>query len=314
MYIVTGGAGFIGSNLVRMLIKSTKEDVLVVDNLSDGKKFLNISDLTIADYMDQDEFLSLIKNNDSFFSNVKCVFHQGACSDTTEWDGQYMMKNNYTFSKILLNACLEKNVRFIYASSAAVYGSSMGFKEQKKNEKPLNIYGYSKLLFDQYVRKLKLTNEQQVVGLRYFNVYGPRESHKGSMASVAYHFNEQIKLKNMANLFKGSHGYSDGEQQRDFIYVDDVCNVNLWFLANSHISGIYNLGTGKPTSFNEVAKAIISWHKKGTINYIDFPKDLEIAYQCYTSADLENFRNTGCDLEFKDINEGIHQYLDHLSE
>lgn len=314
MYIVTGGAGFIGSNLVRMLIKSTKEDVLVVDNLSDGKKFLNISDLTIADYMDQDEFLSLIKNNDSFFSNVKCVFHQGACSDTTEWDGQYMMKNNYTFSKILLNACLEKNVRFIYASSAAVYGSSMGFKEQKKNEKPLNIYGYSKLLFDQYVRKLKLTNEQQVVGLRYFNVYGPRESHKGSMASVAYHFNEQIKLKNTANLFKGSHGYSDGEQQRDFIYVDDVCNVNLWFLANSHISGIYNLGTGKPTSFNEVAKAIISWHKKGTINYIDFPKDLEIAYQCYTSADLENFRNTGCDLEFKDINEGIHQYLDHLSE
>ena len=314
MYIVTGGAGFIGSNLVRMLIKSTKEDVLVVDNLSDGKKFLNISDLTIADYMDQDEFLSLIKNNDSFFSNVKCVFHQGACSDTTEWDGQYMMKNNYTFSKILLNACLEKNVRFIYASSAAVYGSSMGFKEQKKNEKPLNIYGYSKLLFDQYVRKLKLTNEQQVVGLRYFNVYGPRESHKGSMASVAYHFNEQIKLKNMANLFKGSHGYSDGEQQRDFIYVDDVCNVNLWFLANSHISGIYNLGTGRPTSFNEVAKAIISWHKKGTINYIDFPKDLEIAYQCYTSADLENFRNTGCDLEFKDINEGIHQYLDHLSE
>jgi ADP-L-glycero-D-manno-heptose 6-epimerase len=132
MYIVTGGAGFIGSNLVRMLIKSTKEDVLVVDNLSDGKKFLNISDLTIADYMDQDEFLSLIKNNDSFFSNVKCVFHQGACSDTTEWDGQYMMKNNYTFSKILLNACLEKNVRFIYASSAAVYGSSMGFKEQEK--------------------------------------------------------------------------------------------------------------------------------------------------------------------------------------
>ena len=313
MYIVTGGAGFIGSNLVRMLIKSTKEDVLVVDNLSDGKKFLNISDLTIADYMDQDEFLSLIKNNDSFFSNVKCVFHQGACSDTTEWDGQYMMKNNYTFSKILLNACLEKNVRFIYASSAAVYGSSMGFKEQKKNEKPLNIYGYSKLLFDQYVRKLKLTNEQQVVGLRYFNVYGPRESHKGSMASVAYHFNEQIKLKNTANLFKGSHGYSDGEQQRDFIYVDDVCNVNLWFLANSHISGIYNLGTGKPTSFNAVASAIISWHKKGAINYIDFPKNLENAYQCYTSADLKNFRDTGCDIEFKDINEGIHQYLDHLS-
>jgi ADP-L-glycero-D-manno-heptose 6-epimerase len=291
MYIVTGGAGFIGSNLVRMLTKFTKEDVLVVDNLSDGKKFLNISDLTIADYMDQDEFLSLIKNDDSFFSNVKCVFHQGACSDTTEWDGRYMMKNNYTFSKILLNACLEKNVRFIYASSAAVYGSSMDFKEQKKNEKPLNIYGYSKLLFDQYVRKLKLTNEQQVVGLRYFNVYGPGESHKGSMASVAYHFNEQIKLKNTANLFKGSHGYSDGEQQR----------------------GIYNLGTGKPTSFNAVASAIISWHKKGAINYIDFPKNLENAYQCYTSADLKNFRDTGCDIEFKDINEGIHQYLDHLS-
>jgi ADP-L-glycero-D-manno-heptose 6-epimerase len=313
MYIVTGGAGFIGSNLVRALLKSKQEEVIVVDNLVEGRKFLNIADSAISDYMDQGEFLSRIEKDRAFLSNIKCVFHQGACSDTTEWDGHYMMKNNFTYSKILLHACLDQNVRFIYASSAAVYGSSMNFKEQVENEKPLNIYGYSKLLFDQYVRKLKLTNKQQVVGLRYFNVYGPRESHKGSMASVAYHFNKQIEAKGSANLFKGSHGYKDGEQQRDFIYVDDVCAVNLWFLLNAHISGIYNLGTGNPSSFNAVANAIINWHKKGNINYIDFPDDLENAYQSFTSADLDNFRRTGCDIEFSDINQGINQYLNYLS-
>ena len=311
MIIVTGATGFIGSCLVAKLNSLEKNKLILVDDFSSTKKNKNLSGKSFYSKIDRAEFINWFRQNNNLITEV---YHIGARTDTSEFNIAIFDRLNLNYSKSLWKICAENKIPFIYASSAAVYGSSMDFKEQKKNEKPLNIYGYSKLLFDQYVRKLKLTNEQQVVGLRYFNVYGPREYHKGSMASVAYNFNEQIKLKNMANLFKGSHGYSDGEQQRDFIYVDDVCNVNLWFLANSHISGIYNLGTGKPTSFNEVAKAIISWHKKGTINYIDFPKDLEIAYQCYTSADLENFRNTGCDLEFKDINEGIHQYLDHLSE
>ena len=313
MYIVTGGAGFIGSNLLSMLKMSTQENILVVDNLEDGTKFSNILEASISDYMDQDEFLYQVQTDSQFLSKVKCVFHLGAFSDTTEWDGRYMMRNNFTYSKILLEACLEKNIRFIYASSAAVYGSSLNFREDVKNENPLNIYGYSKLLFDQYVRNIKLNNKQQVVGLRYFNVYGPKEKHKGNMASVAHHFNQQIINHETANLFKGSHGYGDGEQMRDFIYVEDVCKVNLWFSQHSNISGIYNLGTGRPNSFNSVAGAIIDWHGKGKINYIDFPDNLSDAYQSYTSADLEQFRKTGCDIDFLDINEGINQYLTEVS-
>jgi ADP-L-glycero-D-manno-heptose 6-epimerase len=189
----------------------------------------------------------------------------------------------------------------------------LNFREDVKNENPLNIYGYSKLLFDQYVRNIKLNNKQQVVGLRYFNVYGPKEKHKGNMASVAHHFNQQIINHETANLFKGSHGYGDGEQMRDFIYVEDVCKVNLWFSQHSNISGIYNLGTGRPNSFNSVAGAIIDWHGKGKINYIDFPDNLSDAYQSYTSADLEQFRKTGCDIDFLDIKEGINQYLTEVS-
>lgn len=313
MYIVTGGAGFIGSNLLSALRLSTQEDILVVDNLEDGAKFSNIVDIPISDYMDQDEFLRKVQTDKQFLSKVKCVFHQGACSNTTEWDGKYMMKNNFTYSKILLEACLEKNIQFIYASSAAVYGPSLNFTEDIKNEAPLNVYGYSKLLFDQYVRNIKLNNKQQIVGLRYFNVYGPKEQHKGNMASVAYHFNQQIINQGTASLFRGSHGYDDGEQKRDFIYVKDVCKVNLWFLQQPHVSGIYNLGTGRPNTFNAMAEAIIAWHGKGTINYIDFPETLREAYQSFTSADLKQLRKTGCDIDFLDIKEGINQYLTQLS-
>ena len=309
MVIVTGGAGFIGSNLARMLEHQTNEDIMIIDDLSDGKKFSNISDIKICDYLDREEFLKSINKNDNFLKNIKCVFHQGACTDTTEWDGNYMMNNNYTFSKILLKACLQKNVRFIYASSAAVYGSSDKFNEQEDNESPLNVYGYSKLLFDQYVRNLSLSKNNQVVGLRYFNVYGPGEEHKGKMASVVYHFNQQILDHGIANLFKGSHGFEDGEQLRDFIFVKDIAEVNLWFYQNSQISGIFNLGTGISNSFNQIAREIINWHGKGEINYIDFPENLKGTYQAETKADIGNLRKIGYSKKFTDIHNGIKQYL-----
>ena len=314
MVIVTGGAGFIGSNLARVLEHQTNEDIIIVDDLSDGKKFSNISDIKICDYLDRKEFLKSINKNDNFLENIKCVFHQGACTDTTEWDGNYMMNNNYTFSKILLKACLQKNVRFIYASSAAVYGSSDKFNEQEDNESPLNVYGYSKLLFDQYVRNLSLSKNNQVVGLRYFNVYGPGEEHKGKMASVVYHFNQQILDHGIANLFKGSHGFEDGEQLRDFIFVKDIAEVNLWFYQNSHISGIFNLGTGISNSFNQIAREIINWHGKGEINYIDFPENLKGTYQAETKADIGNLRKIGYSKKFTDIHNGIKQYLNSLVE
>ena len=314
MVIVTGGAGFIGSNLARMLEHQTNEDIIIVDDLSHGKKFSNISDITICDYLDREEFLKSINKNDNFLKNIKCVFHQGACTDTTEWDGNYMMNNNYTFSKILLEACLQTNARFIYASSAAVYGSSDKFNEHENNESPLNVYGYSKLLFDQYVRNMSLSKNNQVVGLRYFNVYGPGEEHKGKMASVVYHFNQQILDHGIANLFKGSHGFEDGEQLRDFIFVKDIAEVNLWFYQNSQISGIFNLGTGISNSFNQIAREIINWHGKGEINYIDFPENLKGTYQAETKADIGNLRKIGYSKKFTDIHNGIKQYLNSLVE
>lgn len=310
MHIVTGGAGFIGSNLVRMLIDRTGEDVVVVDDLTDGRKFANLAGLPISDYLDKDEFLESL--NDRFSDRVSSVFHQGACSTTTEWDGRYMMENNYTYSKALLRHCLSHDIPFIYASSAAVYGSSGKFTEDAANELPLNVYGYSKLQFDRYVRGLALEPRQQVVGLRYFNVYGPHEQHKGQMASVAWHFNRQLVADDEIRLFEGSDGFADGEQRRDFVYVDDVCAVNLWFLQHHEASGVYNVGTGSSQSFNDVANAVMAWHGHGRIRYIPFPDQLAGAYQSYTEADLSRLRSVGCDVEFRDVDAGVRAYLDCL--
>jgi len=312
MYIVTGGAGFIGSNLVRALIDRGHDDIVVVDDLEDGHKFANIASLSIADYLDKDEFLERLSLDSSFGKDIKAIFHEGACSATTEWDGRYMMRNNYAYSQSLLHHCLENKTPYIYASSAAVYGGSSDFVEDPLFEGPLNVYGYSKLQFDRYVRRVAPQPESQVVGLRYFNVYGPREQHKGSMASVAFHFNNQIVDDGEARLFTGTDGYADGEQLRDFVYVDDVCNVNLWFLDNPAVSGIYNCGSGNAQTFNDVANAVIKWHGKGKIRYVPFPDHLKGAYQSFTQADLSQLRKSGCDVEFRPVEEGVKDYLDQL--
>ncbi len=312
MLIVTGGAGFIGSNLVKMLHDRGYEDIVVVDDLVDGHKFVNISDLPIADYLDKDEFLERLAEP-RFVKGLKGVLHQGACSTTTEWDGRYMMQNNYGYSQILLRHCLEHNVQYIYASSAAVYGASETFAEDPAFEKPLNVYGYSKLQFDRYVRRVVPEPPSQVVGLRYFNVYGPREQHKGSMASVAYHFNNQLEAEGEVRLFEGSGGYGNGEQRRDFIYVDDACAVNIWFLEHPDASGIYNTGTGRAQTFNDVANAVIDYHGRGKIRYIPFPDHLKGAYQSYTEADLRQLRAVGCDVEFRPVEEGVPEYLAFLA-
>ncbi|MDJ0748290.1 MAG: ADP-glyceromanno-heptose 6-epimerase [Woeseiaceae bacterium] len=311
MYIVTGGAGFIGSNLVQALADRGHNDIVVVDDLEDGHKFVNIADLAIADYLDKDDFIQRLGDK-SFAGSIKAIFHQGACSTTTEWDGRYMMKNNYTYSQVLLHHCLERAIPYIYASSAAVYGGSSKFVEDPLFENPLNVYGYSKLQFDRYVRRVAASPASQVVGLRYFNVYGPREQHKGTMASVAFHFNNQVREDGEARLFEGSDGYGDGEQLRDFVYVDDVCNVNLWFLDNPDVSGIYNTGSGRAQTFNDVANAVIKWHRKGRIRYVPFPDHLKGAYQSFTEADLSQLRACGCDVEFRPVEEGVPAYLDQL--
>jgi len=329
--IVTGGAGFIGSNIVKMLNDQGRKDIIVVDDLSDGKKFYNLNDCDIADYLDKDDFIAMAMDDDPLFDNVEVVFHEGACSSTTEWDGKFMMENNYEYSKILLHTCLQRKIPFLYASSAAVYGGSAVFKESREFEKPLNVYGYSKWQFDQYVRGIQHTFKSQVVGFRYFNVYGPREQHKGSMASVAFHFNNQIQDTGVCKLFAGSGGYGDGEQRRDFVYIDDVVKVNFWFWQNPDKSGIFNLGTGRCQSFNEVADAVIAWHKNNGISgkasiegkkasvegkkeYMPFPEHLKGAYQSFTEADISALRAAGYTDDFAPVEQGVSAYLDRLNQ
>lgn len=313
MIIVTGAFGFIGSNLVRALNKIGRTDIIAVDDLTDGIKFKNLADCQIQDYYDKDDFLNQIINDSSYFlkDKVDVIFHQGACSTTTEWNGKYMMENNFTYSKILLDYAIAHNIQFIYASSAAVYGNSKVFNESPENELPLNVYGYSKLLFDQYVRKLKGVNSQ-IVGLRYFNVYGPNENHKGSMASVAYHLSNQLKEKGEIKLFEGCDGYQNGEQRRDFVYVEDIADINLFMMKNAHISGIFNAGTGNSQTFNDVAHAVIAHYQKGSLSYIPFPEHLKGHYQSYTQADISLLRKAGYTQAFNTVEQGVKKYLMHL--
>lgn len=314
MIIVTGGAGFIGSNIIRGLNRLGIDNILVVDDLTDGKKFFNLVNLKIKDYLDKDTFLERIKAKDDFGTDIEAIFHQGACSTTTEWDGRYMMENNYEYSKILLDYCLERGIHFLYASSAAVYGDGEIFKETIEHEAPLNVYGYSKYLFDQYVRQVIDSAQIQIAGFRYFNVYGPNEQHKGSMASVAFHLNNQIKANKTVKLFEGCDGYGHGEQRRDFVYVDDVVDVNLWFYQRPQLKGIYNLGTGHSQPFNDIAHSVIKWHGFGTLEYIPFPEHLKGSYQSFTQADITKLRSVGYEAAFKRIEEGVALYLDRINK
>jgi ADP-L-glycero-D-manno-heptose 6-epimerase len=312
MIIVTGGAGFIGSNLIAALNQRGVRDILVVDHLKNGRKIFNLADLDVRDYLDRDEFRTAVLANEDF-GPVTAVFHQGACSATTEWDGQFVMRNNFEYSKRLLHWCLQRGIPYLYASSASVYGlGTQGFREQRQCEKPINAYAYSKFQFDQYVRALGSTGSQ-VVGLRYFNVYGPREGHKGSMASTAFHFNQQLLSQGKALLFAGTPGYAAGEQQRDFVLVDDCVAVNLWFMDHPEVSGIYNVGSGRAQTFNDVARAAIAWHGAGEIQYIPFPEHLSGAYQSYTQADLTALRAAGYRQEFRTVEQGVRGYLDWLN-
>lgn len=320
MIVVTGAAGFIGANNVKALNERGIRDILAVDHLAQADKFRNLLDSDISDYLDKHDFLDAMRRG---LPQVEAVFHQGACSDTMETDGRYMMNNNYRFSVELFLWCQENKIPLIYASSAAVYGKGPAFVERRDAEKPLNVYGYSKFLFDEYVRKRLDELRSPVVGLRYFNVYGPREMHKGRMASVAFHNFGQFLEHGSVKLFEGSHGYADGEQQRDFVFVDDVVDVNLHFWQRP-VSGVYNVGTGRAQSFNDVALAVVNTllEARGQpplqlpvavsqklIEYVPFPGDLKTRYQAYTQADVNLLRKAGCEVDFRPVEQGVPSYM-----
>jgi len=324
--VVTGAAGFIGSNLVRSLNERGHDNIIAVDELGRGDKFRNLVDCEIADYLDRDEFLARLRDGD-LDDDIEAVLHQGACSDTLETDAAYMLRNNYRYSVTLLEHCQDNDVPLLYASSASVYGAGTVFREDRAHEAPLNVYGYSKFLFDQYVRRTLPDHTAPVAGFRYFNVYGPREEHKGRMASVVHHFTRQYGEQGKVRLFEGSGGYAAGEQRRDFVSVEDVVKVNLHFLGGRDRSGIYNLGTGRATSFNEVAAAVINACRadageaprsvpelvaEGAIAYVPFPADLVGKYQSYTQADLSRLREAGYAAPMLGIDDGVRRYAERL--
>lgn len=312
MIVVTGGAGFIGSNFVRALADRGERDLVIVDEFDDPIKNANLAGIGVGEQVDKTEFITPIRAGHGLGYRPRAVIHQGACSDTMELDESYMMETNYAYSKTLLEFCLQAKIPFLYASSASVYGDGRVFRESAEFERPLNVYARSKHRFDQLVRELLPAAESQVVGFRYFNVYGPGESHKGRMASVAYHLNNQIEKDGKVRLFEGSDGFGDGEQRRDFVYVGDVVRVGLWFLDHPDKSGIFNVGTGRSQTFNEVANAVIGWHGRGEIEYIPFPAALKGRYQSFTEADISALRDCGYSGSFLSVEEGVRAYLDAL--
>jgi ADP-L-glycero-D-manno-heptose 6-epimerase len=326
-YILTGGAGFIGSNLLRALNERGIRNIIVVDNLERSDKFRNLIGCQFEDYLDKRDFIERLAAGD-FENGVDAVLHQGACSDTMESDGRYMMDNNYRYSLSLLDFCAEEDIPLVYASSAAVYGGNSTFTEGPEHEAPLNVYGYSKYLFDQVVRRRLLDPHAPIAGLRYFNVYGPNEGHKGRMASVAWHFFNQFRANGRVKLFEGSGGFANGEQRRDFVSVEDVVKVNLEFLEHDLDSGIFNVGTGEASTFNDVACATVNacrqakgesllslrdMQANGLIEYIPFPEALIGKYQSYTQADPRNLRKAGYDAPFLDVATGVGRYVERLA-
>jgi len=303
--VITGGMGFIGSNLVHALNQRGRSDLFVVDDLTDGTKFSNLSQADILDYA---HYLDFQAKLDSLREIPEAIFHLGACSDTTEWDGMRMMKQNFEYSKHLLHFCKAHKIPLIYASSASVYGAGQTFQETREHESPLNLYGYSKMMFDHLVRHELRDASSQIVGLRYFNVYGPREAHKGKMASVVLHFNQQVLSTGKIKLFEGSQNF-----RRDFIHVDDAILINLWFFDHPDKNGIYNVGTGLSRSYTDLAQLVLDFHGKGTLEFIRFPDELVGRYQTFTQADLTQLRTVGYQDPCLDLNVGVRQYLAWLN-
>lgn len=327
--VVTGAAGFIGSNIVKALNERGQKNIIAVDNLTRADKFRNLIDCDIADYVDKHDFIARIQAG-HYDGEIDAIFHEGACSDTMESDGHYMMENNYRYTSTLLDFCLDHEVPYLYASSAAVYGGGRIFSEAREHEGPLNVYGYSKFLFDQIVRRRMAESDfsSQVVGFRYFNVYGPREQHKGRMASVAFHHFNQYRATGKVKLFEGCDGYANGAQSRDFVYIDDVVKVNMYFLDHPEKSGIFNLGTGRAQPFNDIAhstvnacralegKSALSLQEmvaQGIVEYVDFPEALKGKYQSFTQADISALRAAGYADEFNTVAEGVTKYVQKLA-
>ena len=325
-YVVTGAAGFVGSNLVRALNRRGERNILAVDNLERSEKFTNLASVDVADYLDKREFRERILAG-GFDGAIDALFHQGACSDTMESDGRYIMENNYRYSLDLLDFCLEEEVPLIYASSAAVYGGSTTFREERSHEAPLNVYGYSKFLFDQVVRRRSAGADSQIAGMRYFNVYGPNEQHKARMASVAWHFFNQFRAEHCVQPFAASGGYADGEQRRDFVSVEDIVKVNLFLLDHPDVSGIFNVGTGRAQTFNDVAQAVVNacrkadgqpalelpaMHREGLVRYRTFPDALVGKYQHFTQADMARLTRAGYKEPFLSVEQGVARYVEHL--
>lgn len=331
---VTGAFGFIGSNIIKELNNRGFKDIIAIDNLTNSSKIKNLTDCEILDYVDKEDFIKEIISTD-YDNQIDYIIHQGACSATTVLDGKYMMKNNYEYSSVLLEFAQRNEIPMLYASSASVYGSGEIFTEKREFEAPLNVYGYSKFLFDQMVRRYFENGlSAPVVGLRYFNVYGTRESHKDRMASVVLHNFNQYKVTGKVQLFEGCQGYANGGQVRDFISIEDVVKVNMFFFENhlndkEEISGIFNCGTGIARSYNDLSLATVNACrqkqglgelsleqavKDGIIEYITFPKDLAGRYQCFTQADVNGLRESGYTNAFLSLEEGVSRYIDILSK
>jgi ADP-L-glycero-D-manno-heptose 6-epimerase len=322
MYIVvTGAAGLVGSNIVKALNERGIRNIIAVDNLTRADKFRNLVGCDIVDYLDKHDFIERIQAG-HFDGEIDAVFHQGACSDPLETDGRYIMENNYRYSMILLDWCQDQDVQFLYASSAAIYGAGNECREERQYEVPLDVHGYSRFLFDQVVRQRLAQNpSSQVVGLRYFNVYGPGEAHKGPVASFAYQCFGQLQANGKISLGKGGQG--------DFVFVGDVARVNLYFLDHPEKSGIFNLGSGAARSFDDVANATVNGIKRaknespltlaeslaqGLLEYVACPETPKGKYPAGARADLTRLREAGYDAPMTALEEGVSQYVEWLQK